>query len=198
MKRSNWFFLAFLTVVFAAIITFGPAGCAKPLTEEQRVAALQQNAADTQAAEQAKANAEAKLAEAKAAGKLDEVKALQIEIEVYKNALIAAKADKAALENPNATGGYNWGAFLTSLSTSVTMPGPAGTIFGVGSFLWGLIQRRKAIYNANVAAGVVNSIDTAKAADPAFKAAISAAGPIIAAELAKVKGAHEFVEENRI
>ena len=73
MKRSNWFFLAFLTVVFAAIITFGPAGCAKPLTEEQRVAALQQNAADTQAAEQAKANAEAKLAEAKAAGKLDTI-----------------------------------------------------------------------------------------------------------------------------
>ena len=198
MKRSNWFFLAFLTVVFAAIITFGPAGCAKPLTEEQRVAALQQNAADTQAAEAAKAAAEAKLAEAKAAGKLDEVKALQIEVEVYKNALIAAKADKAALENPNATGGYNWGQFATTILGAISTSGPLAPIVAVGSLIGNVFLRRRAIFAANVAAGVVNSIDVAKAADPAFKAAISNAGPIIAAELAKVKGAHEFVEENRI
>jgi len=191
---KHLFRLSILTIALAALITFGPVGCAKPLTPEQRAAALQQNAETTEAATRAQAEAEEKLAAATAAGKLDEVKALKIELGVYKHALELAKADKAALENPSATGGYNWLSFLSSIVTSPSVAGsPASGAVTIASLLFGFFQRRKAITAANEAAAqteishaIVNSVE---AASPSLLTT-----PETKNRLARVEGAAEFVE----
>jgi hypothetical protein len=200
MRRSAW-----AAAACVAVATMLP-GCARDMTPEQRTEALAQNATDQETIARAQAEAQAKLDAAKAAGETDKVKALKAEIEVYKAAAIAARAEKAELENP----GSGVGSIVKDVG--YLLPPPWGAVLGVGGLIWGAVERRrkaaadkKAIEEAKKAAeaqatshAIVNSIDVAKAASPEFAEAVKKVGPIMAAEQAKTEGAHEFVEAARV
>lgn len=177
--------VAIVAVVMSLVVL---PGCAT-LTPEQRAEAIRINAEDRASLEASIASAEARLA---AAATDEERMAAKIELGTLTWLREVNEREKAVLERPDTS---VIGEIIGAVGG--LLPPPYNGIAGAGALVWAILERRRALRRGSVAEAVVNAIDVAKATDPALAEAISRNGPIIRAELAKVKGAFEFVEEAR-
>lgn len=193
------YLLPLVCLVFT--LTVSP-GCSKMTAEE--VAQTKASILDTQTnLDSSKATVEAEKAAALAAADAEKVAKLQKSLDTI--ARLKALSDKALATLNAATlpdGTIDDSAIVRAALNTASATAPAFGPWGIGvsaglglvSTIVGIFARRR----TNIAASIVNSIDTAAANDPAFAEALKKVGPKLAAEQAKTAGAHEFVEANRV
>lgn len=191
-----------VAVMLASLVAFSP-GCAKPMTA-QEVAATKQGIVDQRAQlDAAKGTVTAERDAALAVADVDKAQKLGESLATI--ARLQMIADKAlvvlnAATRPDGTidSGSALGAAMPIVATAAPAFGPVGIAVASGL---GLITALVGVWGkrqSNIAAGVVNSIDTAKAGDPELARAMTKNGAVIGAALKKTKGAHAFVEKHRV
>lgn len=190
MRRSSWVFLVVLVAVAAMVFT--DMGCAAKMTPEERAAAIVRNDTEKAEIETATAEARRKLDEAVTANKPeDEVKKLQLELQIWKGLATANQAERNDLENP----GKPISTLLMTLGGLI--PPQYGGFVTLAGFLAAAVENRRAAKQTAISHATVNSIDTWAAANNEKIEVNPLSDPIVRAELAKVTGAHEFVEKAR-
>lgn len=195
-KFLTKYYLVLSVLLLAGCLVAIPACGVAFKSEAEKAQALSLNDSQSQQVAEAQATALQNLAVAKAASDEALAKRYQQEIDVNKAMQAGLAAQHKVIETTPVGESFNWGAGLTTFGG--LLPPPFNALVMLGGLIGTAVQTARKNAAVEVSHAIVNSIDVAKAADPAFDAAVKKAGPAISAELAKTSGAHEFVESARV